>query len=137
MTRRLAIAVLLALAAAASFACGDDTPSNTPTPTTPVTQIFASNIVPKGTAVRFFASTLSGTVTAKLTSLSQSVPMGLGIGLGTPDTRQCYLNTQVTTEPGADTTISTAIDPGYFCVRLWDLGNLTDTASFSITLTSP
>jgi hypothetical protein len=39
--------------------------------------------------------------------------------------------------PATDPLITEAVDPGLFCVKVWDLGNITGSVSFSITLVYP
>ena len=120
--------------------CGGTASPTTPTPsaaTSPTTQVFASVVTAGGTATRFFAASQHGTVTITLESLGQPVAVGLGLGLALLNAGGCYLSTSVDTAAGSGAQIVTSVDEGNYCVKIYDVGNLTSPAAFSITIVAP
>jgi hypothetical protein len=107
--------------------------SGTPTSTT---DTFSSNVTPRGSASRTFTVTAGGTVTATLQSLGAPVDVGFAIGMANVATDLCTATTMVTGSTG--TAISLPADPSVYCVKIFDIGNLTSpTTSFTITIVHP
>jgi hypothetical protein len=124
--------VLLPLAAA----CGTtyfDLPA-APTATQPDPSVFASQIVRGGFASREFTIAAAGTVQVTLTSVTPAVVLGLGIGIPRPDNRGCYLSASVDTAAGSSPQLTAAADAGSYCVKVFDIGTITETATFSVTI---
>ncbi|OFV90391.1 MAG: hypothetical protein A3G76_01875 [Acidobacteria bacterium RIFCSPLOWO2_12_FULL_65_11] len=124
-------------------ACGDDIPNvNTPTPTpvSPATETFSSGVVPMGTAARSFVAAKAGPVEITLVSIGPptNVTVGMGIGIPTPTASAgCSLNMALNTAPGTTPQITAQVDGGSFCVKVFDVGNLTQEAFFQITIVRP
>ena len=138
----LVIAVVAALGAAGmTAACGNDgdTPTTpSPAPASPQTSTFASRLTVNGAVSRSFTATQAGTVTVLLTNAGgPSTRIGLGLGVPTTGLARCALSTAMVTTPGATPQITAAVDAGVYCVTLYDIGTLTDTIDFSITLVYP
>jgi hypothetical protein len=138
----LVIAVVAALGAASlTVACGKDAASTTtptPAPTSPTTSTFASRLTVNGAVSRSFTATQAGTVTVLLTNAGGPVTrIGLGLGVPTTGLARCALSTAMVTTPGSTPQISAPVDAGAYCVTIYDIGTLTDTIDFSITLVYP
>ena len=126
-------------------ACGNDTATPTtptPTPTGPTTSIFSSRLTPGGAVSRLFDASAAGTVTVMLTNAAGPFTrVGIGIGVPTNTTvtgiARCSLSTAIATASGSTPQITTTVDAGPYCVAIYDLGTLTDTIDFSITLVYP
>jgi hypothetical protein len=103
------------------------------------TETFASNLTVLGAASRTFSVSQSGTATITLQNLGNSSTLRAGIGVGIPkeDGSGCILTTSLQTTAGSTPLVTSAIDPGTYCIRIFDLGQFTDTTSFSITLKHP
>src|SRR5690242_14839898 len=129
--RRFAIlSVALALSAAA---CSDDTPITTPTPisvtdTFPITPPGSLNM--NGGVSHDFSVSGSGEVRAQLTSLAPDTTQIIGFALGTWNGAGCQIilandrATQGTIITGA------ATGAGTLCVRVYDVGRITDPVQY-------
>jgi hypothetical protein len=128
--------ILLALAVTAS-ACGLPAGSTTPTTTsTGTTETFSGSLLPQGSDVYTFTVSQAGTVSITLASLSPSATVAVGLGLGTPSgTTSCTLSSSnPTAMAGSAPQITVTENPGSYCVEIYDVGNLTSTSIFSITI---
>jgi hypothetical protein len=93
-----------------------------------------------GAAFYSFTVTQYGTVNVSLTSVSgQFVPstVTIGLGLGTPDGEGCSTTTSISTPSGTGPQLTGAYNPGVYCVRVSDVGNLFSAARFSLTIAYP
>lgn len=124
--------VLIAAAALAASACsGDDTIAPTPTPTQ-LSDVFPGTLSRNSAASHSFAVAQSGSVAATITALAPDSTLVLGLSLGTWNGSACQvvidnnnatLNTQV---------VGTASSSGSLCVRIYDVGNITDPITYEI-----
>ena len=135
LTKRVVLVALLA----AATACGGSSQSTTSPSTTtnsPTSETFSSVLGVRGVTSHTFVAKVAGTISITLTAVGPpSVPIGLGIGVtgGAP----CLLNTKLTTVAGGSPQISVTADPGRYCVEVYDVGNLVDPISFSLTIQHP
>lgn len=115
-----------------------------PTPTTtatvvtsPVTEVFATQLAVGGTSSRTFTAAKAGTATVTLTSVDSSSTLKIGFGVGIPDVTGsgCFFTKSAETAAGAQ--LSVSVDPGVYCVRVYDIGTLTSTISFTVTIVRP
>lgn len=134
-----------------SIACRDtDTPTSptsttaTTTTTAVATPIYAEEFVDTvgvgGSAFYSFTVTQYGTVNISLTSVSGTyVPstVTMGIGLGTPEAESCATTTNVSTQAGTGPQLSGTFNPGVYCVKISDVGNLFSAARFAVTIAYP
>jgi hypothetical protein len=111
-------------------------------PTTPdpvlVTETFSGTLTINGAATHNVFNNATGTVTATLTSLGDNPPAKIGFSLGTLAGSTCTLiltndNAVVTSIlVGTVTTLA-----GRLCVRVYDVGALTEPVSYTFTVTHP
>jgi hypothetical protein len=129
-------------AAACIAACSKSTPT---TPTTPPAAPTASEpfngILPVG-GFKFYSFTIAqyGTVNITLVSVTgDGVPatVTLALGLGHPAGTDCNATSLNTTAQAAAPQITSAYDPGVWCVKIADVGNLPAPATFAITIDHP
>jgi hypothetical protein len=81
--------------------------------------------------------TQTGPVAVTLATMSPSVAMGLGIGTAS-GTTGCTLTTSNTSVLAGPAPQLTVTEPaGSYCVNLYDVGNLTGSATFSVTISHP
>lgn len=107
--------------------------TGTPTTTsTAGTETFATNLTVGGIVTRAFTMSQGGTVTATLTSASGQT---IGFGVGLWDGVSCGPTTFGPASDGAQ--LSVPADAGTYCVKLADIGNLTSTIGFSVTIAHP
>jgi hypothetical protein len=113
--------------------------ANTSTPTAaPGTIAFASILTVQGSATRNVTASQSGVLTANIATASPpGVIVGLGIGIPRADAAGCHLNTAVNTLTSAAAQVSGTVDPGTYCVHIYDPGTLTSNVTFTITSTHP
>lgn len=130
--------------------CSGDTPTSpTTTTTTTTTTTVASPIYSEefndtvgvsGAAFYSFTVTQYGTVNISLTNVSGAfVPstVTLGLGMGTPEAEGCSTTSSVSTQAGAGPQITGAYNPGVYCVKVSDVGNLYAAAKFAVTIAYP
>ena len=110
-----------------------------PRPTNPPTKIvsFSGTLFPKGVDSFAFTVTQQGYVEATLLGLTTEDGATVGFGIGTASTATtCAPIQSVTTGPGtAAQLIGTGL-PGLLCVTVFDVGNLTGPALYTITVAS-
>jgi len=116
--------------------CGSET---TEPLVTTATETFASRIQEKGSAWRSLTVTAAGTVTMQLVIMTQ-VDALVNLGIGTISGTQCVLAASVDTIPNSTTVapqLTRTVSPGTYCVRLADIGNLTQLNEFTIQIGRP
>ncbi|HXG88654.1 MAG TPA: hypothetical protein VNJ02_09990 [Vicinamibacterales bacterium] len=121
-------------------ACGKEETPTSPTPATPttITEVFSGTINRNGAATHAFSSQASGNLTATLTTLSPDSTLVVGLSIGTLNlTGVCSI---VLAKDNA--TQSTAVNGGVsslatLCVRIYDVGNITEPVSYVITVVHP
>jgi len=135
MSRLRFLAVAFAVSAAA---CGDNT-TTTPTPTTPVTvtDTFAGTLTPNGAASYTFTTAASGTVTATLATLAPDSTLIVGLALGTWNGNACQVVLSKDSATQLSFLIGQASQANTFCVRIYDVGNVTDPATYELQVNHP
>jgi hypothetical protein len=131
-------APLLALILLAGGCGGDDSPTPTePTPLPTVTEIFSGTIPPNGAATHPFGAQRSGTVTATLTTVGPDNTVRIGLSLGTWNGVLCQ--TVLSNDQAVQGTIITGIvsSLGTLCTRVYDIGTLTQPASYEVQVVHP
>jgi hypothetical protein len=95
------------------------------------------NARPEGSVAFTFTVAQPGPVTVTLSSLGTTSPVGAGLGLGTTSGgTACTLTTSISAAlPSALPQISVSLPAGMHCVELFDPGNLTSAAAFTILVT--
>lgn len=146
--QRLLCLVLALYAAGATAACGDDSTPTAPTTTTAtvtaapatISEAFASSVPVNGSRFYAFEVGTYGTVNVTLDRVGGGgVPttVWVGIGLGVPDGTDCSTTTSLSTQAGAGPHISTTLQAGTYCARIYDIGNLAASAPFALTIAHP
>ena len=132
-------ALVLSIAAVGAGCSGDI--ANFPTTPDPVivTETFTGSINVNGAATHNVFTGATGAVTATLTSLGENAPSKVGFSMGTLSTlATCTTvlsndNAVVNTQLGG--TVSNL--SGTLCVRIYDVGALTQSVSYTLTVTHP
>jgi hypothetical protein len=137
--RSLILRVLFLPLAAAAFGCGgtiNDLPT-TPTPVV-VTETFTGTITVNGAETQNVFTGATGAVTATITSLGDNPPAKVGFSMGTLAGATCSVvlhnDAAVVTSylTGTVTTLA-----GSLCVRVYDVGALTEPVPYTITVSHP
>ncbi len=112
-------------------------PSDT-APGEPGSSLFRSDLTVGGVGVRTFTATKAGTVVVSLTELGPPAGVEASVGIGLPSsdgTGGCNVTTAIVTAAPAE--ISVPVVAGTYCVKIADVGNFTQTTTFSITIVRP
>ena len=136
MSRLRILAVSMALGAAA---CGSNTPTTPTTPTTPVTvtDTFAGTLTPNGAASYTFTTATSGTVTATIATLSPDPTLIVGLALGTWNGNACQIVLSKDSATQSSFLVGQGSQASTFCVRIYDVGNVVDPATYEIQVNHP
>ena len=131
-------ALVLSIAAAGAGCSGEI--NNLPTTPDPVivTETFTGTINVNGAATHNVFTSATGTVTATLTSLGENAPAKIGFSMGTLAGATCtaiLTNDNAVVTSNLLGTVSTL--GGSLCVRIYDVGALTESVSYTFTVTHP
>lgn len=130
---------LMAVLTLASIACdsGENTPTTPTTPGPTVTETFAGTVTQNGAATFTFNTTVSGIVTATLKSIAPVTTAQVGMALGTWNGVTCAVvltNDRITAGLAVTGQVNAA---GSLCVRIYDVGQLTEASTFEIVVVHP
>jgi hypothetical protein len=131
MKTTLAAIVALALLTAA---CSDPKAPAAPTPVAPTTtDTFTGTVGVQSSDSHTFAVLQVGGVKVILSDVSPGAAVGLG--LGTPSTGSCLVLNSITAVPNPTAQLSgTATVTGNFCVSVFDVGNLVEPVTYTVTV---
>jgi hypothetical protein len=100
--------------------------------------LFSSILTTQGSASRTVAASRSGTISATLTAATPSnLTVGLGLGIPRSDGAGCYLSMAINTLTSASALVSSAVDAGAFCVKIYDPGSLPSNVNFTLATSHP
>ncbi len=134
---------LVLLSVILSAGCNTQTADNSATaPTTPTapaaatqTETFTGTLSVQGTNVHAFNVAQVGALNVTLTSAGPPPTISIGIGVGTPVGTTCSLIVFQTTPAGSAAQISgTVTVAGAFCLSVYDVGNLANDVTYSVTV---
>ena len=130
---------LMAVLTLASIACdsGENTPTTPTTPGPTVTETFAGTVTQNGAATFTFNTSVAGIVTATLKSIAPVTTAQIGLALGTWNGVSCTVvlaNDRITAGQAVTGQVNAA---GSLCVRIYDVGQLTETSTFEVVVVHP
>jgi hypothetical protein len=119
-------------AAFVAAGCADPVAPTTPTPAPPtIRETFSDTLLVLGSNTHQFSVDAVGGVRVTLSSVEPGATVGLGIG--TPSLGSCSIIDQVQAVAGKTVLLSgTATIPGQYCVAIYDIGNLVESAVYTI-----
>lgn len=120
------------------ISCGDDDLPTTPTtPNTPsVTETFSGTLNINGAITHTFVSGTFGAVTSTLTVVTPDTAV-LGMSLGTWNGISCNI-ILAADKSALNTTVTGLVSSvGNLCVRLYDVGSLTEPTSYEVRVDHP
>jgi hypothetical protein len=131
--------ILVLLAMLSAWGCGDDESSTSPTSPSPVytTDTFSGTLNAGETGTHPFTAKTGGSITITLSTLSPTSTILMGIGLGTWNGTACNTTLQTGAATQGSAFSASATSAGNFCVTIFDIGNITEATSYTITLTHP
>jgi hypothetical protein len=137
--RSIVLRVCVLPVAMLAFGCSGDINDF---PTTPdpviVTETFTGMLNINGAATHNVFTGATGTVTATLTSLGETAPAKVGFSMGTLAGATCTVvlhNDNAVVTSSLSGTVSTLA--GTLCVRIYDVGSLTESVAYTFTVTHP
>jgi hypothetical protein len=138
--RHLLTALLVLVLSALASGCGSSSSSSPSDSTGLKTENFSGTVPVKGSDFHQFTTTLTGEVDVTLSSVTPAVNMGVGVG--TTDGTTCTLLLGASTPSngvaaGTNAQLAGIVSAGTFCVQIYDVGNLTSAATYSVTVVHP
>jgi hypothetical protein len=136
--------VLLAVAVLAMGACSNDTLSSLTTPTTPLsfTDTFSGTLSKNGAFTHSFTTASLGAVTAAIVTLAPNTSQIVGMSLGVWTGSACSTSpatggssSDVATTGSSITLNATAA--GSLCVRLYDVGFISEPVLYTLQVQHP
>ncbi len=140
---RSSAALAMTFALAAMAACGGSSNSTSTTPTVtsgPQTELFEGTLTPGGSAFYSFTVQSTGDADVMLASVTTSTAPGnssnatLRVGIGTPLGTDCTVTTSLLAFPALQSPLVSNLTAGTYCVRVYDVGNLTGTVNFAVRI---
>ena len=130
--------LLVALIGGAAAGCDDETPTSPNTPSAPVTETFTGTIAQNGAQTHQFSTVSSGTVTATLKTLAPDNALVVGFSLGNWNGTACQIVLANDAATGGAVLTGTVSAAGNLCLRLHDVGNITNTpAAYTVEVVHP
>jgi len=134
---RTAVAVTLA---AGAVACDDPGPT-APVVETPVvenvTETFSGNLGRNGAVTFPFAVSAAGSATAQITAIGPVNTVAVGLTMGTWNGVQCAAVISNDDAREFSSMTGSAGGAGTLCLRIHDVGRLSSTITFTLTVTHP
>jgi hypothetical protein len=110
----------------------------TPSPTISTTDTFNGALAPNGSLVFTFSVTTAGSVAITLTAVSPATTGSLGLGVGPSSNGNCTIANSTSGAIAAGSPQLSAMEnPGNYCVKVSDTGNLTTTSTVTVTVAHP
>lgn len=137
MLRTLCGTVLLIGALLATGCDNDPDLPDTPTAPDPVTDTFTGSINVNGAATHTFTVPSAGIVTATLTAVTPDATVQVGFGLGTWNGSNCQM--VLVKDDGLQGNAVTGLNSsaGTLCVRIYDVGRMTESLGYTLTVSHP
>jgi hypothetical protein len=135
MPRPNAFVPLLLAATLAISACGDDTPTApSEPPPVAITETLSGSLNPNGGRTHQIDVQRAGNLTATLTALSPDDTVTVGLSLGTWNGSSCQIIIAKDDAVLNSVVIGAATGTGLFCVRVYDVGRLTASTEYTVTV---
>src|SRR5215510_11494648 len=132
-------AALCAVAGLVLFttACGKSNSPTTPTRTPAAaskSERYVATMGVGGSSFYSFSVSEYGTVNVTLTAVSgvDDPSVAIGLGLGVPSGFGCTPSSTTTTAAGSTPQITNTLETGVYCLRVYDVGNLTGPLTFDV-----
>jgi hypothetical protein len=133
------LTIALALVSAMCVACNpfDLSPSDSTNPSTngPTLETFSGSLSQGGSLTFTYTVTAAGAVGVTLTAVTPATTSALGLGMGTSSGGTCTVTSSTSAAiAGSAAQLSATENPGTYCVKVSDLGNLATTSSVTVTV---
>jgi len=140
MRRSIGGVVLVLALAIAGAGCDPDEPTGPTTPTDPldpVTETFTGTINTNGAVTYFFTARSAGIVAGTLRSIAPDSTIGVSLALGTWNGQVCQITLANDSAIQGSTVTGAVSGLGTLCVRLSDIGQITQLQTFEIVVLHP
>ena len=119
-------------------ACSND-PTTAPTTPTPVTltDTFDGILTQNGAVTHPFITTASGTVVATLSTETPDAALPIGMSLGTWTGTSCTVVLTNDKAVQGSTLVGSASGAGSLCLRMYDVGKLTQPVTYQVQVAHP
>jgi hypothetical protein len=137
MSRALLGAVVL-LTTVVAAGCNEAAAPTAPTAEVAiVTENFAGTLTINGAITHPFVVGTPGSVTTRLVAVSPNsdIPVGMSLGTWNTTTETCQIVISNDFALQGRTIVGTAQTSGAFCVRVYDVGRLTESTSYEVQVT--
>jgi len=126
--------VAVALSLALTSGCADPVAPTPPVPAVPtILETFTATLNPTGLNQHRFTINQVGGLQVTLTDVQPGAALGIGIGLSV--SVSCSVISSATTVPGSVAQVAgTATLTGTYCVSVFDVGNLVEPVTYTITV---
>jgi hypothetical protein len=116
--------------------CDDNNDVNTPTtpPPSPITENFEGHVTVNGAVTHPFTVTAPSTITATLVAVSSGADTVVGMALGTWNGENCQIIITNDAAVQGKFIVGIAQTAGTFCVRFYDVGQLTQAIDYQATV---
>src|SRR5258707_7132124 len=101
-----------------------------------VTDTFTGTLVAKASDGHLVTVAKDGNIDVTLTTLTPTTTITVGLGVGNPVAEGCSLLIY-NNGAQAGTLLSGSAGPGSYCVIVYDVGNVTNTLSYTISVVHP
>lgn len=137
----IAVALVAALGTATAGCSSTASPSSTTTTTivSTLAETFTGRVDQQGSGFYSFNVATTGDVSVTLASLTTGTPgpaVGtvMGIGIGVPSGTDCAVTDSLNVAPALTVQLNVSKTPGTYCVRIFDIGNLTSSVNFGVRI---
>jgi hypothetical protein len=140
MRRLIGGVALIGTLAVSAAGCDPQTTNsgNTPTlPTVPVTESFSGTVTVNGAQTFAFQALSSGVVQATLKTFSPETDLKVGLAIGTFNGVTCQQILVNDSAIAGISVIGSVATASNLCVRIYDVGQLTQANAFEITVIHP
>ena len=125
--------ILLLVAGLAAGGCDEtDTPTTPTTPPENITETFSGTVTVNGAVTHTFTTTVAGTIAATLTAVGPDSTAVVGFSLGNWNGTACQI--VIANDNATQGTLLTAAASATanLCARVYDVGKLTEPATYSV-----
>lgn len=138
MRRLRPLIVILSLGVfSLGFAACDDTGSSVPTTPDPRTTTFTGTLNRNDAETQLFDTARSGSVAARLTALAPDDTISIGVSLGAWNGNSCQILLAKDDTKLNGVVAGTVSNATTLCLRVYDVGAISETTTYTIDVTRP